>query len=220
MLKLNLLLLTARVAQTTRRQMPSGSGSAATLYTEYPALFLVSCCLKFGPVRGHLEFAAKEVLRGGSSRGFAGLSGRVGTAGLSLDGPTLQKILVKLAQLCHGEKMPGWVADNANVQHHSGFLPFLQKLGVISKLPAAGHASDSAGASDGRSRRRSAAAVVVQLGEQGSHYEVVSGGKVLPSIAALAALGLRLGVLLQRLWGGLASRRRRGGGQWTRGLLG
>lgn len=149
-----------------------GLGShTAKLYKQYPVILLASCSMKFGPVRDVLESVALEALK--CSAGIGGV----------LDGPMLRQILVALVRRCQGMKMPDWVASNANVQSHSGFLPFLQRVGIIAKL-SAGHVVC------GRS--------VVTLGEMDSSYEVVNGPTLNQSLCALAALGPPLDMALQR----------------------
>ena len=144
----------------------------AKLYKQYPVILLASCSMKFGPVRDLLESVSFEVLNG--SAGISGGPGRV------LDGPTLRQILVTLVQRCKGLKMPDWVASNANVQSHSGFLPFLQRVGIIAKT------AERCGRS------------VVTLGEMDSFYAVVSGPALNQSLCALAAIGPSLEMVLQR----------------------
>lgn len=105
---------------------------------------MVSVGLKFGPVRDIFEQALRE---------------NCGVAG-ELTASMLHKVLVACVRGCHKLKMPEWTADNAGVQHHSGFLPFAQRIGVLVKEDGA--------ATNGVS--------VVQLGQMEAAYRVQGFG--------------------------------------------
>lgn len=123
-------------------QSSTAAPGASLLYNTHPVALVVSAGLKFGPVRDLFE---------GALRGLVGLSEE-------LTGGILYKAIVGCIRGCHMLKMPEWAADNAGVQHHSGFLPFAQRLGVLVK-------EDGAQAANGVS--------VVQLGQLGMLYRVV-----------------------------------------------
>lgn len=115
---------------------------ASLLYNAHPAALVISAGLKFGPVRDLFE---------GALRGLVGF-------GNELTGAILHKAIVGCIRGCHKLRMPEWIADNAGVQHHSGFLPFVQRLGILVK-------EDIAQAANGVS--------VVELGQLGTLYRVV-----------------------------------------------
>ena len=123
-------------------QISTAAPGASLLYNAHPAALVVSAGLKFGPARDQFESALRGSLAGASE----------------LTGAILHKAVVGCVRSCHKLKMPEWSADNAGVQHHSGFLPFVQRLGVLVK-------EDRAQVANGVS--------VVELGELGTPYRVL-----------------------------------------------
>lgn len=121
------------------------------MHSQLPIVSLVSCFLKYGPVRDMFDKAVGGVLSNGP-----------------LTPKGIYEALVETVRSCHMLKLPpAWVAASLGTQHHSGLAPWMLKLKVIQKAAAAtaGAATAAAGAA--------ASTTVVALGEQEQLYEIL-----------------------------------------------
>jgi hypothetical protein len=121
---------------------------------------VISAGLKFGPVRDLFEKGLRNGLEAagilvGAPRGSSAV-----LDGAELTVTVLHKALTACARGCHQLKLPDWFADNTSVQHHSGFLPFLQRMGLLVKE---GTINDTGSA---------AAGSVVLLGQTETAYKI------------------------------------------------
>ena len=97
----------------------------------------------------------------------------------------LYRALAKCVRGSEGLSMPDWAEENLSVQHHSGFLPFLQRMGVIQKAPAAD--------------QRRGSAEILTLGETAGLYKLQGfSGDLRDLLGGMVALGPQLTVLLWR----------------------
>ena len=121
--------------------MVSRRQRSADLYTAAPALVFICAHLKYGPVRDAFEEQVRKQMAGGSNPRTAAV---------------LHRVLVDMLPrvIMHKAGLSAWSEHcGVNVAHHSGYLAWLGKLGVLERQ-------------DGPSPR------TVQLGQLGSHYTV------------------------------------------------
>ncbi len=104
------------------------------LYTEHPALMLVSACLKYPPVRDAFDAAAKQELAArGAGGGLGGHGVPKGPGALSV--PMLLKILEATCSALEDVRMDVWTVNTGRARQ-SGFLPWMKRWCVLDKVVA------------------------------------------------------------------------------------
>ncbi len=145
-----------------RRHPPPGRPE---VYVAYPVLGMVSAAFKYGPARQALETAAAGILRvlrrpaqrrgggvlaslpavaltvahqGPGAPAVPAVPEALGARNLPLTAARLHSILVEACRRLHEVSMPVWTLNvGRSAAHHSGFIRWLERWGVLVKaLPA------------------------------------------------------------------------------------
>jgi hypothetical protein len=144
------------------------------IYKTHPVLMLASSALKYGPARDAFEVVVRRLV--------PAVRPRTPLAMLTSRG--LYDVLSQTAVALRGVDMATWVQNcGQGVARHSGFLPWLQRQGVLVKC---GPATPPA-----RGLRRSAS---LELGQQGLAYQAATFSA---SVAARMDAMLRTSLAIQ-----------------------
>ncbi len=145
------------------------------LYTAHPVLMLASSALKYGPARDAFEVVVRRLVPAARPRSPL----------VMLTSRLLYDVLTQTAVALQGVDMATWVLNCGHgVARHSGFLPWLQRQGVLTKCGAS-----SPGI--GRGLRRSGS---LELGQQGVTYQAATFSQ---SVAARMDALLKVSLAIQ-----------------------